>query len=77
MPKEIGCKGGVGGGGGGKEPISYFSIRLSNTYVEMNKMCLKSISLVISFPKIFKIEHYECKSWMMHANEEGVYGYVG
>ncbi len=63
--KEIGCK---GGGGSLQEPISYFSIRLSHTHVKMNKMCLKSISVVI-FPKIiFEIEHYECKS-IMHANE--------
>ncbi len=35
----------------------------------MNKICLKSIS-VISFPKIiFEIEHYECKSQMMYAND--------
>ncbi len=48
--------------GRGQEPISYISIRLSHTYVEMNKMCLKSISVVISFPKIrFEIEHYKCK----------------
>ncbi len=53
--------------GGVKEPIS---IMLSHIYVEMNKMCLKSISVVISFPKIiFEIEHYECKSWMMLADE--------
>ncbi len=52
-----------GGGVKGQEPISYFSIRLSHTHVEMNKMCLKPISVII-FPKIiFEIEHYECKSW--------------
>ncbi len=33
-------------------------------------MCLNSIFVVISFPKIiFEIEHYEYKSRMMHANE--------
>ncbi len=48
MQKEIGCK----DGGMGQEPVSYFSIRLSQTHVEMNKMCLKSISVVISFPNI-------------------------
>ncbi len=32
---------------------------------------LKSISVVISFSKISEIEHSECKSQMMHANEEG------
>ncbi len=32
-------------------------------------MCLKSISVVISFPKIiYEIEQYECKSRMMHVN---------
>ncbi len=58
-------------GGGGRlaqEPISYFSIRSSHTHVETNKMCLKSISLVISFSKIrFGVEHYKCQSEMMHA----------
>ncbi len=49
-------------GGGGQEPIPYVSIRLSHTLVEMNKMCLKSIYVVISFPKIIiEIEHYEYK----------------
>ncbi len=30
-------------GGGGQEPILYFSIKLSHIHIEMNKMCLKSI----------------------------------
>ncbi len=65
-------------GGRGQEPISYFSISLSHTNVKMNKMCLKSISVVISFPKIiFEIEHYECKSRIMHANEGDACGCVG
>ncbi len=54
----------------GQEPISNFSIRLSHTYVEINKMSLKSNSVVISFPKIiFEIEHCECKSGMIHPND--------
>ncbi len=36
----------------------------------MNRICLKLVLVVISFPKIiFEIEHYECKSRMMHENE--------
>ncbi len=45
----------------------------------MYKICLKSIYVVISIPKIiFEIEHYECKSQMMHANkgEGGVHADV-
>ncbi len=54
MQKEISFK-----LGRGQEPISYLSIKLSHTHVEMNKMCLTSISVVISFPKIiYEIEHY-------------------
>ncbi len=46
----------------GQEPISYTNVKI------------KSISTVISFPKtIFEIEHYECKSQIMHANEEGAF----
>ncbi len=65
MLKEFGFK----EGGGGQKAISYFSIRLSHTHVEINEMRLKSISVVMSFPMIiFEIEHYECKSRMMHAD---------
>ncbi len=67
MQKDIGCKEGARRG---QEPISYFSIRLSHNHVEMNNMCLKSISVVISLPNItFEIEHNECKSHMMNVNE--------
>ncbi len=46
-------------------------------HVETNKMCRKSILVVISFPKIiFDIEHYECKSQMMHANDRDACGCV-
>ncbi len=38
-----------GGGRFVQELISYFSIRLSHTHVEMDKICLKSI-FVITFP---------------------------
>ncbi len=62
----VGCKRKwVGKGEEGEDT----SLRLTHTHVEMNTMCLKSISVVISFPKIiFEIEHYECKSRMMHAD---------
>ncbi len=71
--KEISCK---GGGGEGQEPISYFSIKLSHTHVD--QMCLRSISVVISFLKIiFESEHYECKSRMMHTNDGNAWGYGG
>ncbi len=61
---HVGCKRKlVAKGEGGQEPISYFSIMLSHNHVEMNKMCLKSLSVEILFPKIiFEIEHYDRKS---------------
>ncbi len=75
----MGCKRKlVANGESGKERISYLSIRLSHTLVEMNKMCLNSISVVISLRNIiFEIEHYECKSRMMHPNEADVCRCVG
>ncbi len=47
-------------GEGVKSP--FHTIRLSDIHVEMNKTCLNSISVVISFHKIFEIEDNECKS---------------
>ncbi len=40
-------------------------------------MCLKSVFDLIFHKITFEIEHYECKSWMMHANEGVGCGCVG
>ncbi len=52
-----------GGGGGGSRAYFILFYKVMPYYLEVNNMCLKLISVVLSFPKtIFEIELMNVKS---------------